>query len=79
VRLVCILSNEKNSFLTGAGISNESGIQTFRDNDSLWEGHDVMQVASPEGFEENPELMLDFTINVEGNCYKLYLIEHTLI
>lgn len=46
--------------LTGAGMSAESGIKTFRDEDGLWEGHDVMQVASPEGFKRNPELVLDF-------------------
>lgn len=46
--------------LTGAGISAESGINTFRDADGLWEGHDVMEVASPEGFRKNPELVLDF-------------------
>ncbi len=46
--------------LTGAGISAESGIKTFRDANGLWEGHDVMEVASPEGFLENPELVLDF-------------------
>lgn len=46
--------------LTGAGISAESGIKTFRDADGLWEGHDVMDVASPEGFAKNPELVLDF-------------------
>ncbi len=46
--------------LTGAGMSAESGIKTFRDADGLWEGHDVMQVASPEGFRRNPELVLDF-------------------
>jgi len=46
--------------LTGAGISAESGIKTFRDADGLWEGHDVMEVATPEGFERNPELVLDF-------------------
>jgi NAD-dependent deacetylase len=46
--------------LTGAGISAESGIHTFRDSDGLWEGHDVMQVATPEGFEANPKLVLDF-------------------
>lgn len=46
--------------LTGAGISAESGIKTFRDSDGLWEGHDVMEVASPEGFRKNPELVLDF-------------------
>jgi len=46
--------------LTGAGISAESGIKTFRDNDGLWEGHDVMEVASPQGFANNPALVLDF-------------------
>ncbi|KJD33280.1 NAD-dependent deacetylase [Tamlana sedimentorum] len=46
--------------LTGAGISAESSIKTFRDADGLWEGHDVMEVASPEGFRANPELVLDF-------------------
>jgi len=46
--------------LTGAGISAESGIKTFRDADGLWEGHDVMEVASPQGFLKNPELVLDF-------------------
>ena len=46
--------------LTGAGMSAESGIKTFRDADGLWEGHDVMEVASPQGFRKNPELVLDF-------------------
>lgn len=46
--------------LTGAGMSADSGLKTFRDADGLWEGHDVMQVASPEGFSQNPELVLDF-------------------
>ncbi|GGD26046.1 SIR2 family NAD-dependent protein deacylase [Flavobacterium orientale] len=46
--------------LTGAGMSTESGIKTFRDADGLWEGHDVMEVASPEGWYKNPELVLDF-------------------
>lgn len=46
--------------LTGAGVSAESGINTFRDADGLWEGHDIMEVASPEGFAKNPELVLDF-------------------
>lgn len=46
--------------LTGAGILAESGIKTFRDADGLWEGHDVTEVASPEGFAKNPELVLDF-------------------
>ena len=46
--------------LTGAGMSAESGIKTFRDADGLWEGHDVMEVASPQGWQSNPELVLDF-------------------
>jgi len=46
--------------LTGAGISAESGIKTFRDADGLWEGHDIMEVASPIGWERNRELVLDF-------------------
>ncbi|MGB0427641.1 MAG: SIR2 family NAD-dependent protein deacylase [Flavobacteriales bacterium] len=47
-------------FLTGAGMSAESGIKTFRDADGLWEGHDIYEVASPAGFEKNPALVLDF-------------------
>lgn len=46
--------------LSGAGISAESNINTFRDAGGLWEGHDVMEVASPEGFNKNPALVLDF-------------------
>ncbi|MCL2649700.1 MAG: NAD-dependent protein deacylase [Candidatus Azobacteroides sp.] len=46
--------------LTGAGMSAESGISTFRDSDGLWENYDVMQVASIEGWYENPDLMLQF-------------------
>jgi NAD-dependent deacetylase len=46
--------------LTGAGVSAESGIKTFRDADGLWEGHDIMEVASPVGYQNNPELVLDF-------------------
>lgn len=50
----------KIAVLTGAGVSAESGIKTFRDSDGLWEGHDVMEVASPEGYAKNPEVVLDF-------------------
>jgi NAD-dependent deacetylase len=46
--------------LTGAGISAESGIKTFRDSDGLWEGHNVLDVATPEGWHKNPALVLDF-------------------
>nr|WP_299388956.1 NAD-dependent deacylase [Allomuricauda sp.] len=46
--------------LTGAGMSAESGLKTFRDANGLWEGHDVMEVASPQGFHRDPELVLEF-------------------
>lgn len=46
--------------LTGAGISAESGIKTFRDSNGLWEGFDIMEVASPVGWEKNKEKVLDF-------------------
>lgn len=46
--------------LTGAGMSAESGISTFRDSNGLWENHDIMDVASPEGWRRNPKLVLDF-------------------
>ena len=46
--------------LTGAGMSAESGINTFRDADGLWEGHNVMDVASPEGWYKDQDLVLDF-------------------
>jgi NAD-dependent deacetylase len=46
--------------LTGAGMSAESGLKTFRDMGGLWEEHDVMEVASIQGWESNPELVLKF-------------------
>ncbi len=46
--------------LTGAGVSAESGIATFRGADGLWEGHDVAEVASPQGWQKNQSLVLDF-------------------
>lgn len=46
--------------LSGAGISAESGISTFRDSNGLWENHRIEDVASPEGFRRNPQLVLDF-------------------
>jgi NAD-dependent deacetylase len=46
--------------LTGAGVSAESGLATFRDSNGLWEQHNVLDVASPEGFERDPELVWKF-------------------
>lgn len=46
--------------LTGAGMSAESGISTFRDSDGLWEKYRVEDVATPKGFTANPELVLNF-------------------
>lgn len=46
--------------LTGAGISAESGLKTFRDSDGLWEGYDVNEVATPGGWKKNPGLVLEF-------------------
>ncbi len=46
--------------LTGAGISAESGLQTFRDSDGLWMGYDINEVATPDGWKKNLKLVLDF-------------------
>ncbi len=46
--------------LTGAGISAESGLKTFRDSDGLWEGYEVTDVATPGAWKKNPQLVLDF-------------------
>jgi hypothetical protein len=54
------LSMKKLVVLTGSGISSESGLKTFRDSGGLWENYDVMEVASPEGWEKNRETVLKF-------------------
>lgn len=54
------MSVQKIVVLTGAGISAESGLKTFRDANGLWEGHDVMAVASPQGWQANQDLVLEF-------------------
>ncbi len=46
--------------MTGAGISAESGIKTFRDNDGLWENHRVEDVATPHAFKKDPKLVWNF-------------------
>ena len=58
------LSGDSQIFvLTGAGISQESGIKTFRDQDGLWNNHRVEDVATPEAFYRNPSLVYDFYNN----------------
>ncbi|MCB1388211.1 MAG: NAD-dependent deacylase [Rhodobacteraceae bacterium] len=54
--------------LTGAGISAESGLGTFRDKDGLWTQYDLNEVATPEGFARNPQLVTDFYNARRANC-----------
>lgn len=54
------MTKKKLIVLTGAGVSAESGIRTFRDSNGLWENHDVMEVASPEGWRKNRHLVQEF-------------------
>jgi len=54
------MSKKKIVVLTGAGISAESGLKTFRDSDGLWEGYDVREVATPGAWKKNPALVLEF-------------------
>ena len=54
------MAKKKLVVLTGAGISAESGLKTFRDSDGLWEGYEVTEVATPRGWRKNPQLVLDF-------------------
>ncbi|WP_428665337.1 SIR2 family NAD-dependent protein deacylase [Runella sp.] len=68
--------------LSGAGISAESGIKTFRDSDGLWEGYSIEDVATPEGWRRNPQLVLDFYnerrkqgLTAEPNAAHLILAE----
>ena len=55
-----LTTESKIVILSGAGISAESGIKTFRDQNGLWENHDVMEVATPQGFASNPSLVYQF-------------------
>jgi NAD-dependent deacetylase len=54
------MAKRKLVILTGAGISAESGLKTFRDSDGLWEGYDVYEVATPRAWRKNPALVIDF-------------------
>ena len=54
------MSKKKLVILSGAGISEESGLRTFRDSDGLWEGYNVEDVATPEAWKKDPQLVLNF-------------------
>lgn len=54
------MAKKKLVVLTGAGISAESGLKTFRDSDGLWEGYDIEDVATPRAWKRNPQLVLEF-------------------
>jgi len=54
------MAKKKLVVLTGAGISAESGLKTFRDSDGLWEGYDIEEVATPRAWKKNPQLVLEF-------------------
>lgn len=54
------MSKKKLVVLTGAGVSAESGLKTFRDSDGLWEGYNIEDVATPRAWRKNPQLVLDF-------------------
>lgn len=54
------MNKKKIVVLTGAGISAESGLKTFRDSDGLWEGYNIEDVATPRAWKKNPQLVLDF-------------------
>ncbi|MBS1574911.1 MAG: NAD-dependent deacylase [Bacteroidetes bacterium] len=54
------MKKKKLVVLTGAGISAESGLKTFRDSDGLWEGYDIEDVATPRAWKKNPKLVLEF-------------------
>jgi NAD-dependent deacetylase len=71
--------------LTGAGISAESGIQTFRDSDGLWENHKIEDVATPQAFEKNAAMVLEFynyrrqqVLKAEPNLAHKILVEMQL-
>jgi NAD-dependent deacetylase len=59
------MNKKKLVVLTGAGISAESGLKTFRDADGLWEGYDINEVATATAWRKNPALVLEF-ITIAG-------------
>lgn len=76
------MQKKKLVVLTGAGISAESGLRTFRDSDGLWEGYQIEDVATPRAWRKNPQLVLDFynyrrkdVLNAQPNAAHIGLAE----
>ena len=64
------MKKQKIAVLTGAGVSAESGISTFRDANGLWDNYNVEDVATLEGWNRNPALVLDFSVKLcVLHCY----------
>lgn len=68
--IISISSSDRVFVLTGAGISAESGLPTFRASDGLWAGHRVEDVCTPEALEENPALVWEFYAMRRADCAK---------
>ena len=64
--------------LSGAGISAESGLKTFRDSDGLWMGYNVEDVATPQAFKKDPALVLDFITSEEKMLQQHNPMQHIL-
>lgn len=76
------MAKKKLVVLTGAGISAESGLRTFRDSDGLWEGYNIEDVATPRAWKRNPQLVLEFynvrrrdVANAQPNTAHIGLVE----
>ena len=76
------MNKKKLVVLTGAGVSAESGLKTFRDSDGLWEGYDIEEVATPRAWKRDPALVLEFynqrrknVLSAEPNRAHLILAE----
>ena len=76
------MQKKKLVVLTGAGISAESGLRTFRDSDGLWEGYQIEDVATPRAWQKDPQLVLDFynyrrkdVLNAQPNAAHIGLAE----
>ncbi|MEJ2407295.1 MAG: Sir2 family NAD-dependent protein deacetylase [Candidatus Thiodiazotropha sp.] len=64
------IDENKIVILTGAGVSAESGLQTFRDSNGLWNNYSVSEVATPEAWDKNPKIVLDFYNERRRQAYK---------